>query len=180
MKKYIIGLIFLALAIGARLIPHAPNFAPVAALALWAGFYLPKRIGLILPIAAMFLSDIFIGFYDLKLMAIVYASFALITVLGWFLKQYKSVGFILLGSLAGSVFFYLATNFAVWAYSEWYPHTIQGLIFCYTMAIPFFKNTLLGDLFYNAVFFGAYEIAIALIKKKQFAFSRQELKPEVI
>lgn len=183
----IAGLLFVAFSIAARLLYHAPNFVPIGALALWAGVYLPKRYGILLPIGAMLISDYFIGFYDWRLMAVVYASFALITPIGWLISKNeaprlyparrgglfknwwcggKSASNILLASLSGSVIFFITTNFTVWYFSEWYPHTPQGLMLSYTMAIPFFRNSLLGDLFYNASFFGVYELALAIRAKK--------------
>ncbi len=141
-----------------RLLPHAPNFTPVGALALLAGTHLPKRWGLVLPVLVLGISDFFIGFYDYRLMLAVYGSFLVIVVLGGLLRVKVSslrVGF---GALGGSVLFFLFTNFAVWAFSSWYPLTLGGLISAYAMGIPFFKMTLLGDLFYSTVFFGAYEV----------------------
>ena len=153
----IASLLFITLSVAARLLYHAPNFVPIGALALWAGVYLPKRYSIFLPLAAMLISDYFVGFYDWRLMAVVYASFVLITLIGWAIRKHKSASNILLASLTGSVIFFITTNFAVWYFSEWYPHTPQGLMLSYTMAIPFFRNSLLADLFYNASFFGVYK-----------------------
>lgn len=164
MKK--LALFFILIGIALRLIPHAPNFAPVAAMALFAGVYFSKKTALFLPLAAMFASDIFIGFYEPKIMAAVYGSFILTVILGFWLKKNKKPHAILAGSILSSVLFFLITNFAVWAFSPWYAKTIFGLMQSYYMALPFFRNTLLGDLFYAAVFFGAYELAIVYIKKR--------------
>lgn len=151
--------------IAVRLSPHTPNFTPVGALALFVGAYLAPRYrwGLLLPILLMFLSDLFIGFYDPKLMAVVYGSFLMYGVIGMFVSKQKNAQAILLGSIGGAVFFYLATNFAVWAFSPWYPHNIQGLLLSYEMALPFFRFTLLGDVFFSALFFGAYEFLTAYV-----------------
>src|SRR3990167_9921269 len=162
----IAGLVFTIFSITARWLYHAPNFVPIGAIALWAGVYLPKRYGIFLPIVAMLISDFFIGFYDWRLMAVVYASFAVIAPLGWIIRKNKSASNVLLASFSGSVIFFITTNFAVWYLSSWYAHTPQGLMLSYTMAIPFFRNSLLADLFYNASFFGIYELALAIRAKK--------------
>ncbi|MFA4818191.1 MAG: DUF6580 family putative transport protein, partial [Parcubacteria group bacterium] len=67
---------------------------------------------------------------------------------------------------ASSITFFLVTNFAVWAFFDWYPHTWAGLITNFTLALPFFRNTLLGDVFYTGVLFGAYELALYLAARR--------------
>jgi len=161
-----------------RLLPHAPNFTPIAALALFGAVYLKKRDGLWVPLAAMAFSDFFIGFYHPLVMASVYGSFILTGLIGIWLKREKTKlsppyeggargGFRRLnawwmrigcGSLLGSVLFFLITNWAVWAFGELYTRDLGGLIMSYTMGLPFFRNTLLGDLFYVAIFFGIAEV----------------------
>lgn len=158
---------FIIVAIILRLLPHPPNFAPIAAIALFGGTYLGKKYALLVPLAAMIVSDYFIGFYDLKLMLAVYGSFLLIGLLGLWLKQHKSVRNITGVTLLGSILFFIITNFAVWAFSSWYPHNFTGLWQCYVLALPFFRNTLLGDLFYVSVLFGAYEFALYLVRNKK-------------
>lgn len=156
---------YLLIAMGAvlRFIPHAPNFAPIAAIALFSGVYLRKRFAFILPIAAMLISDYFIGLYSWKIMLSVYLSFALVGLIGTQIRKRKTVYTVIGGTLLGSVFFYLITNFAVWAFGTLYPHTWPGLLQCYVTAIPFFRNTVLGDAFYVGVLFGTYELAYYLL-----------------
>ncbi|MBI5135508.1 hypothetical protein HZA86_04740 [Candidatus Uhrbacteria bacterium] len=163
----IFGGTFLLVSIITRLIPHAPNVAPIAALALWAGVYLPKRWGWALPIGAMLASDLFVGFYDLRLMATVYGSFIVTVGIGRVLRRWKDPSILLAGSLVASTFFFLVTNFAVWLLSSWYPHTPAGLMLSYTLGLPFFRNTLLGDLLYTGAFFGAYQGFGYLIRSKR-------------
>ncbi len=148
------------LSFGVRLLPHFPNFTPIGALALFVGAYAIKKHwwSLFIPLVAMFVSDLFIGFYDFRLMAVVYGSFFVYSLTGMLLVK-KNIGFAFLGSIAGAIFFYLSTNFAVWAFSSWYPHILGGLLVSYTLALPFFKYTLLGDIFFTGVFFGAYKLA---------------------
>ena len=154
------------LSFGARLLPHLPNFTPIGALALFAGAYLAKKHwwGLLLPLFIMFVSDLFIGFYDIKLMAVVYGSFLLYALIGKVLPKQNPM-LVLGGALGGAVFFYLATNFAVWMFSPWYEKSVEGLILSYTLALPFFRATLFGDLFFTGVFFGAFEFAKAYLLK---------------
>ena len=164
------ALFFIIAAVILRLVPHLPNFAPIAAMALFGGTYLNKKFALIVPIAAMLVSDYFIGFYNHWVMISVYGSFIIIGLLGWWLKKNKSVANVIGVSLFGSIIFFLVTNFAVWVIPHsMYPHTWQGLISCYIMGLPFFRNTLMGDLFYVAIMFGLYEIVLLLTIKRRVA-----------
>lgn len=169
-EKIIAAGILILVGISYRLFPHPANFAPVAAISLFSGFYF-RRYFIAIPLVAMFISDIFIGFYDWKLMASVYGSFILVSFIGVLLRRNKSVGALLGCSLAGSFLFFIITNFSVWAFSPWYSHNWQGLLNCYTLAIPFFKNTILGDLFYASVIFGSYEILAQPKERLAFLFS---------
>jgi len=170
-NKIVIFVILVSLGSMFRLLPHPWNFTPIAAIALFSGVYLGKKYAFFAPILAMFLSDIFLGFYSWKLMLTVYGSFALIGLIGLVMKKYKSLETILAGSLSGSVLFFLVTNLAIWQFTNWYPRTLSGLIQCYILALPFFRNALLGDLFYNGIFFGVYESVLVLIRRKKLSFS---------
>jgi hypothetical protein len=142
-----------------RLIPHWPNFTPLAAMALFAGTYMKrKELAFAIPLAVLLISDIILGFH--QTMIAVYAGFAIIVMVGFYLRRNVKVHTVIMASLASSVVFYLITNFAVWASGMvGYPMTAGGLIQSYVAAIPFFRNALLGDLFYNAVFFGSFYFA---------------------
>jgi hypothetical protein len=171
-KEKIIAIVILVLAgVAYRLFPHPPNFAPVAAISLFSGFYFRKYF-ILIPIAVMLISDIFIGLYDWRLMAAVYVSFILVSLIGILMRKNKSVMSLVGCSLAGSILFFVLTNFAVWAFSPWYHHSSQGLMQCYAMAIPFFKNTLAGDLFYASVIFGCYEIMAQPKERLAFLWNR--------
>lgn len=166
-KKLIItGLVFFAIAVVARLLPHLPNFVPVAALALFAGVYLPKKWSLIVPLIAMFVSDLIVGFYEPSVMVAVYASFALTVTIGWAIRKYgKESGnanpaMLFAGSIANSTIFFLITNAAVWAFTQMYAKSFAGLMLSYEMALPFFKWTLVGDLAWVVAFFGAYALVV--------------------
>ena len=152
------------LSVIARLLPHPANFTPMAALALFAGVYASRvsKWYLLAPLAAMLVSDVFVGFYEWKTMAVVYGSFFAIGLIGLLVRMFKArLQTVVLGTLLGSILFYLTTNLAVWLFSGMYAPTLDGLLLSYYMALPFFKFTLLGDLFYVGVFFGAYEFVLA-------------------
>lgn len=155
-----ITFIFSVIAFGAimRLIPHWPNFTPIAAMALFGGAYFSKKhLALLVPLLAMFVSDLFLGLH--QWMIAVYISFALVVGIGILLRSHIKVGTVLLASLSSSLLFFILTNFAMWAGSPFYPQNIGGLIECYVAAIPFLNNGLLGDLFYSTLFFGGFYLA---------------------
>ena len=154
---------------------EVPNFAPIAALALFSGYYFRHEfVALLVPPLAMLISDCFLGFYEWPLMTVVYA--ALMLPVAWRPlvrrclrieprqagRTCASLTGLVGCSLGSSLVFFAATNFAVWYGSDWYPPTWQGLAACYVSAIPFFKYTLLGDLFYACLLFGGYAAAIHL------------------
>jgi hypothetical protein len=163
--KLLIVLLFILIGTCLRLLPHPPNFTPIIVLALFGSVCFSKKIAFILPMAIMMISDIFIGYYEFSLMISIYGSILLCVSLGFWLKKHKKWQTILGSSLLAGLIFFLITNFAVWVFTPWYTKTLSGLVQCYLMAIPFFKMTLLGNLFYASTFFGIYSITKTLIKK---------------
>lgn len=154
----ILAVVLIIIGAISRLLPHPGNFTPIAAIALFGAVYLPKKYALILPITAMFFSDLVIGFYGIT-MLYVYGSFLLTSLIGLWLKNHKNMGTILASSLVCSILFFLITNFGVWADPKtWYSPDLSGLMQSYITGLPFFKNTILGDLFYSGLFFGVYEL----------------------
>jgi hypothetical protein len=152
-----------------RLIPHPWNFTAIGAMALFGGAYFPsKKLSMIVPLAALLLSDLVLGFHETMLF--VYLGFALVVMLGWTLTEQKSVTRIATLSLVSSSLFFLVSNFGVWAMGTGYAANIHGLVECYVAGIPFFDNQIYGDLFFSGVMFGSYE----LLKKyaPNFAFSK--------
>ena len=152
-----------------RLIPHPWNFTAIGAMALFGGAYFPsKKLSMIVPLAALFLSDLVLGFH--QTMLFVYLGFALVVMLGWTLTEQKSMTRIVTLSLVSSSLFFLVSNFGVWAMGTGYAANFQGLVECYVAGIPFFDNQIYGDLFFSGVMFGGYE----LLKKyaPNFAFSK--------
>lgn len=140
-----------------RLIPHPPNVTPIAAMALFGGAHLAdRRLAFAIPLAAMFLSDLVIGLHGL--LPVVYASFALVVCIGFWLRARTSALRVAGAALAGSVAFFVITNFAVWAWGSLYPKSLAGLVAAYVAAIPFFRNTLIGDAAYAALLFGGFAL----------------------
>jgi len=141
-----------------RLVPHPPNFTPIGAMALFSGAYLGRRgaVALVAPLGALFLSDLVLGFY--RGMPTVYFSVALIVIIGWMALRRVSPIRVGGAAIASSVLFFVLTNFGMWLSSGFYPRTLAGLEACYIAAIPFFQNTVAGDLFYAAVLFGGFAL----------------------
>jgi len=134
--ELVIFLSMITLAIFFRLVPHVPNFSPLASLAIFGGFYLSRGKSLLLPLLAIFLSDLVIGFYQPVLMFFVYLSFFLTALIPLVFKKKKTWSAFCGSAFLAAISFFLITNFAVWAFSPWYPKTFLGLIQCYFMALP--------------------------------------------
>lgn len=154
-----------------RLIPHPANFAPIGGMALFGAAYYSKRYWVfIIPIVSMWISDVilnnvvygqyfdhFVWFYSGSLFT--YAAFALIVLLGMFSLKKVKVPHLIVSALGASLIFFLVSNFGVWFSGMMYPPNFGGLMACYTAGIPFFKNTIAGDLVYTAVMFGVFELS---------------------
>jgi len=164
LARYGAAFLLVFVAAFSRLLPHPANFTTIGAIALFGGVYLEKRFAFVVPILAMLMSDYFIGFYSG--MYWVYGSFVLIGLVGVWLKNHKKPLYILSGTFVSSILFFAVTNFGVWMTpGSIYAPTWAGLVECYVFAIPFFRNTVAGDLFFVAVMFGAYEGLLIVIKK---------------
>ena len=154
----------IAAAAALRLVPHPPNFSPIDAMALFSGAYLAKRTtALVAPFAALLISDAVLGFYHG--MATVYAAVALVVMIGWWVSSRRTPVRIAAAAVASSVLFFTITNFGMWLFSGFYPLTYAGLVACYTAAIPFFQNTIAGDLFYSALLFGGFALVEHLVPR---------------
>lgn len=147
----------------ARILPHPPNFAPIAGLALFSGSHFRNRVALLIPILAMIMSDWFLGWH--ATIIYVYISFIVITLIGARLSQKPKIKSLFSASLLSSIIFFLITNFGVWAAGGLYPNTIEGLQQSYLMGLPFFRNTILSDLFYTLSFFYGFEYIMVLWRK---------------
>jgi hypothetical protein len=159
-----------------RLLPHPANFAPIAAIALFGGVHLGRRWSLVVPLLALVLSDFFIGFDSLTSRITVYGSFIIIGVIGLWLRQHRGFANTLMAAISGSVIFYLITNFAFFYPPVMYTHNWTGVVSSYINALPFFRNTLLGDLFYTGVFFGAYAFVLHFAQKRRPGILTSETK----
>ncbi len=155
--------VLIALGVAGRLLPHPPNFTPMAAIALFAGFIFLKRyMAVIAVILTMLLTDYFaFGYlsaewFASKSMWVVYLALLFPIVFKNFLQKKLGLFRVAGAALASSTVFFVATNFAVWAFTPMYEKTWAGLVLCYTMAIPFFQNTIAGDLIWSGAIFGSY------------------------
>lgn len=157
-------LVFLAAI--SRLLPHLPNVAPIGGLALFTGTTAldaktkqSRIVAFALPIAALLISDVFIGFYAWQVMVAVYLGFLLTAGLGLLVRKHYNWATIAVASVAGALIFFLLTNAAVWAFTPMYSKDLTGLLNSYIAALPFLRNSLLGDLAYTGILFGSYEAA---------------------
>ncbi len=178
----IIGGVFL------RLTPHLANFAPISAIALFGGAKLNKKFAILVPLIAMAISDYLLlyvnpynvtadfsqihplaqMFHDTTLY--VWGSFVLSGLIGIWLKKHQKPSYMVAGSFASSVIFFLITNFGAWA-TGMYSQDLSGLMQSYIMGLPFFRWTVLGDIFYSGVFFGVYELALRVKRQTSLAIS---------
>jgi len=158
-SKTLFVIVVVVIAAALRLVPHPPNFAPVASIALFSGALIANRkLAFLIPISVMLISDLIIGFYGITMVA-VYLSFALIVVIGKQLKGRIKAIPVFTAALVSAILFFLVTNFAVWMGSITYTQDISGLLICYAAAVPFFHYSLAGNIFYCTILFGVYHLA---------------------
>lgn len=168
--KFILALILVAAF--SRLIPHPHNFTPVGGIAVFGGYFLGKKIwAFVIPLVAMWLSDLFINnlIYPWQYPAYyngfqlfgslwVYGSFLLMLPMSWIILKKFSIPGLALTGLSTSTLFFLITNFGSWLGNPFYPQNFTGLMTSYAAGLPFFQNTLLGDLCYLAILFGTTKV----------------------
>lgn len=167
----------IVLGAGVRIVlgPEMPNFAPIAAISLFAGYFFQRTpLAFLAPWVSMLASDAVLGGHEWQMMLVVYTMLSLPIACSWWLRRVlkiertstassllTSVGALIGCSLVSSVLFFLATNFAWWPWNDLYPHTVDGLILSYEQGLPFFRNTLFGDLFFACALFGSYALAVS-------------------
>ncbi len=151
-RELVLGL--MVIGVLSRLVPHPWNVTPLTAIALFGGTYLAKRWAILLPLAIVAISDLLLGWHST--IPFTWGAFALTGLIAWWIRPRPSAGRILTGTVAGSVLFFVISNFGVWLTEALYPRTLSGLWQCYVAAIPFFRNALLGDLVYTSGFFSLY------------------------
>lgn len=164
MVTYLIILV----AILTRFLPHEANIGVITAIAIFAGAYLPRKQAIVIPLAARFVSDIFLGFFSWPLMMAVYASHLLGVLFGMWIQKHRAEPDhwfrVITSALGSSAIFFFLTNFA-FLYPE-YPHTFGGIILSYANGLPFLRGTIVGDVGYSIALFGAYELARLFISKR--------------
>lgn len=163
-KSLVVGMIIVAAF--SRLIPHSPNFTSVGAMALFAGSAMGLSLAsFLVPAVVMLLTDLVLGMHPT--MIFVYGAFALTVVLGAVLLKNSARGVKLLSvSLAASLLFFFITNLGVWLVGGYYTGDLKGLVECYIMALPFFKNQVTGDLMYSVLIFYGFQFAVNTIEKR--------------
>ena len=153
---FVVSLIFFAIL--SRFLPHPPNFTPIAAIALLSSKgFVNRWVAFLIPIVSLFISDLFLGLHTT--IPFVYGSFILIALLGRYVKKINIFSVLLSSSI-----FFLVTNLGVWLLH--YPLSVEGLFQCYILALPFFLNTVIGDLVYGALLIYPF---YALQKRNRFA-----------
>lgn len=158
-KTAVLMFLLVAICVAGRVVPHSPNFTPIAATALFAAFVFKSRVAVVVPLSAMLISDLFIGFYEWQIMLVVYSALLVPTALGLMLGKRLTSTRVAASAVGSSAVFFLSTNFAVWAFSGMYPTSTAGLTSCYLAALPFFKYSLAGDVVWTAAMFGGYLLA---------------------
>jgi hypothetical protein len=165
--RFRFALALIVLAALTRLLPHPPNFTPIGAMGLFgAAYFGNKRLALIIPFAALFLSDLILNnvvysqyytSFTWFTSSWIYLGFALVMLAGYFmLRNDRSPSRLFAASLTASLLFFLVSNLSTWLGSGLYPQTFTGLMTCYIAGLPFIGNTIMGDLFFSAVMFGSY------------------------
>ena len=172
-KKIILILSLLIIGVVGRLVPHPPNVTPIIAIALLAAHaFKNKWIAILIPLTGMWISDLMInnylyaGYYDKFVFFSngslwIYGAILFAVLIGKVLIKHIKLSTVFLSSFSASFFFFIITNFGVWLSSMMYPKSLLGLIECYTLAIPFFGNALIGDLIYSVALFTGYSLVFS-------------------
>ena len=159
--KYALILFLIFVGVMSRIYPYAPNFTPMLSIALLSGLYSKNRFFVLLPILIMLISDIMIGNH--AIVPWVYSSFILIFAFGYFVKK-SSYSSIFICSIFSSVIFFIISNLGVW-FTGGYSYSFNGLIACYTAAIPFFKNTLISTILYSSLIHAVVNVVFSYDKQ---------------
>jgi hypothetical protein len=162
-----LAIVLVTIGVSLRLLPHPANFAPIAAIALYGGAVLPRRLAVWVPVGAMMVSDMVIGFYDI--MPVTWACYAVIAFAASRLLRRTNIVQGSLLTCSASLFFFVVTNFAVWLGSGMYAHSWSGLADCYAMALPFFRNTFVSDLLYTGLLFGVTGLVLGIVRSRTVA-----------
>lgn len=149
-----------------RLIPHPPNFTPIIATAILAPYLVKNKFtSCLIILFSMFISDLFLGLH--QLMLFVYIPLIITIFVSNYVKYlYNKYLTVFSLSVLSSVLFFIFSNFGVWLVFDLYSKDLNGLLQCYVMAIPFFKNTFLSTLFFSFTFIAMYEIILHMLSKR--------------
>ena len=156
LKKEVFPVSLILILAISRLIPHPENFTPIIAMAIMGGYVFRNLyLSFFVVLFSMLLSDFFIGFYS-HMFFVYFSLFFLILV---FFSLTKKINYknLFIFSFLGSVIFFMISNFGVWIVGDLYERNIDGLIKCYFMAIPFFKNTFLSTIIFSYSSFIMYK-----------------------
>lgn len=171
-RDWMLFALLVSLGAGLRLVfRDIPNFAPIAAISLFAGYrFRHLGVGAAVPLFALLLSDLVIGGYSWQMMLLVYGMLILPALCGPPLRRafaenrgeapWRPAACLMGCSLAGSLLFFAATNFGSWLWFDGYTKDLTGLLHCYAAAIPFFRYTLSGDIIFACVLFGSHAVAV--------------------
>lgn len=164
-KDLLIAVVLVLIAVLSRLISHEWNFTAMGASALVAGLLISKRLlALTVPVTALLISDAVIGFHNV--MWAVYLGYLLMVLCGVFLSRETAFKKIFGSIVFGSLTFFLVSNFGVWFEGALYPMTLSGLVLCYQMAIPFFKNEIISNvLLVPVLFYGLQYLATSVFSR---------------
>jgi hypothetical protein len=162
-KEQLMSYLVVLLAVLTRFIPHMPNFSPVFGALLFGGAHLRRRDAIWYPLVLLAASDVVLTtvVYKMRLgrgQSITWLGFAVVSLIGYWLRKRETVARIGVAALAGPTAFFFIGNFGVWLGWRMYPATWDGLITCYVAALPFYRNSLLASVAYTVVLFGANEI----------------------
>jgi hypothetical protein len=170
-NNYFLILFLSIMAFASRLIWHVPNFSPLSSVLIFASFIASNKKMATLPLLALLASDLILGFYKWSVMLAVYLATALNILIGYALKKNpRSLNVISAGIFSG-ISFFLITNIAVWASSNWYTRDFSGLMYCFTLAIPFFKSTLASNILYSSLLFSVYALVTAKMPEKKISLN---------
>jgi len=183
-NEFVLATILILFASLSRLIPFLPNFQPIMGIAVFSAIIFSKNryLAFGVPLVSMLLSDLLLSLFSVKLLGyyagfydtiiFTYLGFALITLSSSFFIKNTKISSILLGSASGAVIFFIITNFGSWLYgldinNLPYSKDLKGFLYCYTSALPFFKNTLISSILFTFALFGAYQLSKNLLIEKR-------------
>lgn len=163
--EFCVAAMLVVVAIVSRMMPHPPNFVAVSGVTIFAAWYFRAiPMAATIPILALLVSDLLLGFYEPALMVTVYAAALIPFALSGFIRRKLSAIRLSCVALAGSFGTHFALDFAVWISSGWYEKSVAGLFQCYVSGLPFLTNRLAGDIFWTTAIFGSYLIAAELAR----------------